>query len=110
LIDRVERLLPQDTFAGEQIETALWVIQNPRAQEQVLFITSKQHICSAMNVVKAGGMIAAFQGGKRPSVLRPVANSRRYQLIGNAYVDGLIEGEAYQNLDPKTVDHDFELI
>jgi hypothetical protein len=71
-------------------------------------VTEQDRICNCMNEVKEGDVIAAFEGADRLYVLRPVGN--QYQLIGDAYVDGLMKGEAYEGLDPDEVDYDIELI
>ena len=71
-------------------------------------LTEAGRFCNAMGDVQQGDSIAAFQGSDRLFVLRPVAGS--YQLIGDAYVDGLMDGEAYENIEYETVDHDIELV
>jgi hypothetical protein len=62
-----------------------------------------------MNKIEAEDVIAAFRGGDRFYVLRP-AEGGRYRVIGDAYVYGLMNGEAYDDLDPDEVDYDIELI
>lgn len=37
-------------------------------------------------------------------------NTRRYQLVEAAYIDGLVEGEAYEGLDPRMVGYVIELV
>jgi hypothetical protein len=71
-------------------------------------VTKQRRICSGMNEVKVGDVLAIFQGAGALFVLRPVGT--QYQLIGDAYVDGLMHGEAYEGLDPDEVDYDIELI
>lgn len=102
--------LPQDNLSEEQVETAMWVLQNHLLPGRAFCITNKRRICSAMNVIQLGDVIAVFQGADRLFVLRPISNSFRYQLIGDAYVDGLMQGEAYRGVDPNRVDYDIELV
>jgi len=67
-------------------------------------------IVSGMNSIKPGDEIFTFQGaGDRLFILRAVGD--RYRLISDAWVDGLMEGQAYKDgLDPAKVDYDVELI
>jgi hypothetical protein len=61
-----------------------------------------------MNQAEKGDLVAAFEGTDRLFILRPAGE--RYRLVGDAYVDGLMEGEAYEGLDPDEVDYDIELV
>jgi hypothetical protein len=62
-----------------------------------------------MNKIESDDVIAAFRGADRLYVLRPVEGGR-YRLVGDAYVDGLMFGEAYEGVDADEVDYDIELI
>jgi hypothetical protein len=62
-----------------------------------------------MNKVETGDVIAALRGGHRLYDLRP-AEGGGYRVVGDAYVDGLMFGEAYEGLDPEEVDYDIELV
>jgi hypothetical protein len=73
-----------------------------------LSVTENGRVCSAMHQAKEGDLVAAFEGADRLFILRPAGE--RYRLVGDAYVDGLMEGEAYEGLDPDEVDHDIELV
>jgi hypothetical protein len=61
-----------------------------------------------MHEVKQGNAIAALQGGDRLFILRPV--SAKYRLIGDAYIHGMMFGEAYEGLNPNDVDYDIEIV
>jgi hypothetical protein len=106
--------LPQDILDDEQVETATR-LPTP-LDNQILLrgcgvgVTNQRRIFNAMDEVKPRDAIAAFQGTDRLFVLRPVMNSHRYRLVGDVYVDGLMPGEAYEGLDPQSVDYDIELI
>lgn len=65
-------------------------------------VTKSGRICNAMYQAEEGDMIAAFQGSTRLWLLRPAGE--RYRLIGDAYVDGLMNGKAYKGLDFNEVD------
>jgi hypothetical protein len=71
-------------------------------------VTLNGRVCNAMNQPEKGDQIAAFEGADRLFILRPVG--KRYRLIGDAYVDGLMKGEAYEGIDPDEVDYDIELV
>jgi hypothetical protein len=61
-----------------------------------------------MHQPSQGVVVAAFQGADRLFVLRPVED--RYKLIGEAYVDGLMKGEAYEGCSLEELDEDIELV
>lgn len=71
-------------------------------------VTEDGRVCNAMNQPKDGGLVAAFQGSDRLWILHPV--DERYRLIGDAYIDGLMNGEAYEGVEPDEVDYDIELV
>jgi hypothetical protein len=71
-------------------------------------ITKETRVCNCMNNVKSGDVLATFQGSDRLFMLRALGD--KYQVIGDAYVDGLMLGEAYEGVDPMAVDYDIELI
>jgi hypothetical protein len=71
-------------------------------------MTKKNHYFSAMNELIEGDVVVALQSTGHLWVLRPVG--KRYCLIGEAIVDGLMKGEAYEGLDPEEVDCDIEII
>jgi hypothetical protein len=89
----------------ESLATELRQIMNIRGRS--FGITKGKRIYNCMNGAKQGDAVAALEGADRLYTLRPVAGG--YRLIGDAYVDGLMEGEAYSGLDP-AVDHDIVLL
>jgi hypothetical protein len=54
----------------------------------------KAYIGLAPNPTKAGDYIALVKGGRVPLVLRPKGND--WELIGDAYVHGIIYGEVFK--------------
>lgn len=70
--------------------------------------TENGRVCNAVHQPEKGDLVAAFEGSDRLFILRPTGE--RYRLIGEAYVDGLMEGEAYEGLDSDEVDYDIELV
>jgi hypothetical protein len=57
------------------------------------FVTKKGHLVLSSEHVERGDAIALIRGAQVPFVLRRQSN-RRYQIVSEAYVDGIMEGEA----------------
>lgn len=74
--------------------------------------TQAGRICNVMNEVKDGDVITALQGWSRGFfVLRPVqGRTHNLRVVGEAWVSDLMEGQAYEGLDPNQVDYDIELV
>jgi hypothetical protein len=71
--------------------------------------TEQERFCNAMNEAEIGDKIFALEGDSdRLFILRPVG--KQYRVIGDAWVDGLMQGQAYEGLDPDEVDYDIEII
>ncbi|KAF1829387.1 HET-domain-containing protein [Decorospora gaudefroyi] len=62
---------------------------------------------NAIHTVQEGDKVIALQGADQLYVVRLAGTA--YKLIGDVYVYGLMQGEAYKDVDPMTVDHDIEL-
>ncbi|CAG9981192.1 unnamed protein product [Clonostachys byssicola] len=60
------------------------------------FITRKGHLVLSYDSVRKGDMIALIKGTQVPFVLRR-QDEKSYLLIGEAYVDGIMDGEAVEN-------------
>ncbi|KAK5077831.1 hypothetical protein LTR64_003769 [Lithohypha guttulata] len=57
------------------------------------FVTEKGHLVLSSEHVRAGDVIALVKGSQVPFVLRP-SHTSAYSLISEAYVDGIMNGEA----------------
>ena len=57
------------------------------------FITRMGHLVLSSEHVKQGDFVALIKGGQVPFILRRQTTGQ-YQLIGEAYVDGIMDGEA----------------
>ncbi|KAH6703073.1 putative heterokaryon incompatibility protein 6, OR allele, partial [Leptodontidium sp. MPI-SDFR-AT-0119] len=60
------------------------------------FITRKGHLVLSSEYVKQGDVVALIKGSQVPFILRRESDGQ-YQLIGEAYVDGIMDGEAMEN-------------
>jgi hypothetical protein len=63
-----------------------------------LFHTSRGYVGIGPALLQAGDMVCILSGGATPFVLRQDSHSnpskRRFQLVGEAYVHGIMHGEA----------------
>jgi hypothetical protein len=91
----------------DDVATNVW--SYTRIEGRSFCTTQQRRVCSCMNKIESNDVIAAIHGADRLYVLRPVEGGR-YRLVGDAYVDGLMFGEAYEGVDPYEVDYDIELI
>jgi hypothetical protein len=64
-----------------------------KAYKRRPFVTAKGHLGLGPDDIKAGDLIALVIGSQVPFVLREIADGK-YKLIGEAYVDGIMDGEA----------------
>jgi hypothetical protein len=92
-----------------EVDTAMHVWNYMAFQGRSFCTTQQRRVCSCMNKIENDDVIAAFGGADRLYVLRPVEGGR-YRLVGDAYVDGLMFGEAYEGVDADEVVYDIELI
>ncbi len=99
---------PSGPLTREENRAADEVAQFSLVHGRSFCVTEKGRVCNAMNQAMQGDVVAALQGSDRLWILRPVGD--RHRLVGDAYVEGLMSGEAYEGVDPDEVDHDIELI
>ncbi|EPE33782.1 hypothetical protein GLAREA_06795 [Glarea lozoyensis ATCC 20868] len=60
-----------------------------------LFISDEGWLGLApMNSVP-GDRIALLEGGRVPFILRPTGNENQFEMVGDAYVHGIMDGEAW---------------
>jgi Heterokaryon incompatibility protein (HET) len=97
-----------DDIPPEILTSVLKFSQSMLLPRRSLCITEQGRFCNAMRELEKGDAIAIFQGADRSYILREVGH--QYRLIGDIFVDGIMFGEAYENVDPHVVDHDILLI
>jgi hypothetical protein len=64
-----------------------------KAHQRCFFLTSTGHLGIGPKITHQGDVVVVFKGATYPFVLRPMQDE--YQLIGAAYVHGLMEGEVF---------------
>jgi hypothetical protein len=70
-----------------------------------LFMTSKGYLGVGQERVKADDKICIFLGAAVPFLLREMKDSNGfYQLIGECYIHGIMDGELFKNGEPPMVD------
>ncbi|KAN0112562.1 HET domain containing protein [Hyaloscypha variabilis] len=109
LLDTMDEFDPAPSLSNTEYDAARHIWDSHFFQGRSFCTTKRGRICSCMNKIETEDVIAAFRGADRLYVLRP-AEGGRYRVVGDAYVDGLMFGEAYDSLDPDEVDYDIELI
>ncbi|KAF1911339.1 hypothetical protein BDU57DRAFT_543229 [Ampelomyces quisqualis] len=57
------------------------------------FVTVKGHLGLTSHTARKGDVVAVIAGAQLPSILRP-RDSGKHELVGEAYVDGIMDGEA----------------
>ncbi|KAI1324911.1 hypothetical protein F5Y16DRAFT_423458 [Xylariaceae sp. FL0255] len=70
-----------------------------RSLKRSLFITSTVKLSLGYDNIRAGDVVAVIQGAQIPYVLRPM-HIGEYSLVSEAYVDGIIDGEALSGATP----------
>ena len=97
VVEETERCIPKGD-AGQYYQSFLTHGLNRR-----FFITEKGHLASGPAEMEMGDLIAVVLGSKAPLILRRVSNQvenqLRYELVGHAYVHGIMHGEALGALD-----------
>jgi hypothetical protein len=51
----------------------------------------------------AGDVVTLLEGGKVPVILRPFKDSSDFQMIGEAYVHGVMYGEAFRSGESRDI-------
>jgi hypothetical protein len=99
-----------DFLTTEQQTEAQLLFGQAFTRGRSLCVTEQHRITSGQNEVHKGDVVAAFQGANVLFILREVGDSGQYRLIGDAKVDGLMHGEAYEGLDPDEVDYEIQIV
>lgn len=75
-----------------------------------LILTENGYFGQGHTDTKVGDVVCVILGCASPMILRPVEGERHYELVGEAYVDKIMRGEAIEALkDGKVELRDFDL-
>ncbi|KAF9475910.1 hypothetical protein BDN70DRAFT_897796 [Pholiota conissans] len=91
--DRWQALLTFGTFQG---------MVGRSLNQRSFAITSLGYLGLVPKAAKNGDLICVFQGGEVPFVLRPIGNDQ-WELVGECYVHGIMEGEVVKKAKPGDV-------
>ncbi|KAJ4297624.1 hypothetical protein N0V90_005517 [Kalmusia sp. IMI 367209] len=115
-IATLSRLFPPEYHysAREQLQDKIFdaslKFHSPQLFRGRCFCVSRTgKFCNVSNQAQEGDAVVVSRGSHCLYIMRPVGDER-YQLVGDAYVDGLMHGEAYSGLDPDSVDYDIALV
>jgi hypothetical protein len=84
------------------------IISGLRIFQRVICLVDNHRICLAFAHVEAGDVIVVFRGGPSLHVLRPSGDS--FQYSGDAYMYGLMEGEATEKDGWETLVEEFSVV
>ncbi|KAF5235708.1 hypothetical protein FANTH_11587 [Fusarium anthophilum] len=71
------------------------------------FITEKGYIGTGPSCLEPGDFVCILFGGDTPYIVRPSSSSRdEYLFLGNAYVHGIMDGEAITTWEEQKDSHD----
>jgi hypothetical protein len=75
---------------------------NGKSLGRLPFVTKKGHLGLSSEYILSGDIVAVILGSQVPFVLRPRGEGK-YQVISEAYVDGIMNGEATRSSDCSTI-------
>ena len=76
---------------------------NGKSLGRLPFVTRKGHLVVSSEHVKRGDFIALVKGTQVPLILRRQTRGV-YQLVSEAYVDGIMDGEAADDTEFATIE------
>lgn len=87
----------------EGADRGVWDMYQRRARNaswhRSFFTTKKGYMGLGPNAIRPGDLVCVFFGAEVPHILRP--KDGHYQLVGDAYVHGIMEGEAMAKLEAR---------
>jgi len=78
---------------SESIMSFRWAMT--AAKSRRMFRSSRGYIGLAPALAQKGDQVVLVQGGQIPLILRRVQNNRKWNLIGDCYVHGIMKGEGF---------------
>jgi hypothetical protein len=73
----------------------IFELQSRHAQYRRMIRTEKGYIGIASSSTQLGDSVALCKGSRVPLVLREEEDSTSWQLVGDVYVHGIMNGEAF---------------
>jgi Heterokaryon incompatibility protein (HET) len=68
------------------------------------FITESGYFGFALSSVAVGDEVFLFSGGRAPFIVRKVDSTEEYQVLGDCYLHGIMDGELLENGDIEWLD------
>lgn len=99
------RAVPSDLSYHSPLFLEMCLFQGRMAivtSERSFIITDHGFLGMAPDDSKPGDVVCVFQGGEVPFVLRPKENDQ-WELIGECYLHGIMEGKAVKKANPQDV-------
>jgi hypothetical protein len=97
-----------DDFPGKIQEAGLRFSRGRSFEGRSVCLTANTRTGNIPDIAQKNDVIASLEGGHLLYVLRPAGE--KYQYIGTAYVEGLMNGEAYAEIDADQADYDLVLV
>ncbi|CAM6085744.1 unnamed protein product [Calypogeia fissa] len=100
--DKVDKLLYGDKISESQEEDYSIGIHNYLVSLNTLaigrrpFVTNQRYVGQGTPLIQVGDIVAVLIGSKAPFIVR-IDEENHYQLVGEAYVHGIIDGEAIRS-------------
>ncbi|KAF2806258.1 uncharacterized protein BDZ99DRAFT_422669 [Mytilinidion resinicola] len=104
--ETIERFSNQDLEDNDLSETILEYMPSLQIAclGRAFFSTSSGSVGIGPGDLKVGDMICIFDGGVTPFIIRPKSDDPNlYEFFGEAYVDGIMYGEALETEEAKNV-------
>jgi hypothetical protein len=89
----------------DEISDCVWSI----IEDKMMFVTAKGYLGMGREVVAIGDWLCIFLGAETPFLLREVSSQSEFNLLGECYVHGIMDGEAMSATDEHP-DETFTLI
>lgn len=95
---RGQTSMPTDYMPNALIKEIWQEIRTQYTQGRQVFHTSNAYIGLGPLEMRFGDKICLFLGGSVPYIIRPTKR-RKYQLLGECYIHGIMDGEAFEKAD-----------
>jgi hypothetical protein len=87
--------VPRYSWSKENLKLLFQDVMQQVLFDRVFVATSLRHFCLAREDAQPGDVVFVAMGAETPYLLRP-RGSGKYQLIGDCYVHGFMDGQAVE--------------